>query len=658
MPRGTSLPDSAGLSSTLPIPPRPLVRALAATGVALFALVLYRLTLLPGVDFGDTASFQAAVGYLDLSPRQAYPLYFAIGDVVARLAGGEPAFGLNLSSALCGAAAAGVLVWVGSAITGSTLAGIVGGLLLATSYTFWTQAIIAEVYALHLLMMGLVLSALIWWDRRRTRGRLALVFGVYALAYGNHLMTVLLAPAIVLFVITAPGGLRLLFAPRTITVAALCAAAGASQYLWNAAYLWTLPTPPSTWLGFIRTFWFDVTKSDWRETMVFAVHPSSLTNRVGMYRFDLLQQFGVPGVLLAVIGVGSLCRRPRLALLVLSGFLTAFVFAYTYNVGDTHVFFLPSHQMVALAACAGAAAVLAVARRLRRNGSVVPILVATALVAYPIWRAWDTGPAVDRHEDRRPVEWLSSVARGLDQRSVILADVNWQLENGFDYYQHFLHPELNLVRATDAVLTLPFLVRDNLADGRQVFATPTAKAIAQAAYGDLFTFDPDPAADTRPLAARIGQLPQGTIYVLAVLQPYPDLSFDAEELAATSRQLTGGSSVLGREQAYSVIAGVAGRSPSLDRRSSAPWREQLRIGDVRLDIRMESWLPADTIRRAGFGQVVADRRHVLILERGVSFVALSADGQPLTSAYASSLFAPLARYRIGLAGPGQPAPSP
>jgi hypothetical protein len=33
--------------------------------------------------------------------------------------------------------------------------------MLASSYTFWTQAIIAEVYALHLLMMGLVLIALL-----------------------------------------------------------------------------------------------------------------------------------------------------------------------------------------------------------------------------------------------------------------------------------------------------------------------------------------------------------------------------------------------------------------------------------------------------------------------------------------------------------------
>ena len=35
---------------------------------------------------------------------------------------------------------------------------------------------------------------------------------------------------------------------------------------------------------------------------------------------------------------------------------------------------------------------------------------------------------------------------------------------------------------------------------------------------------------------------------------------------------------------------------------------------------MESWLAADTIRRMGFGQVIAARHHTLIIERGVSLV--------------------------------------
>ena len=41
---------------------------------------------------------------------------------------------------------------------------------------------------------------------------------------------------------------------------------------------------------------------------------------------------------------------------------------------------------------------------------------------------------------------------------------------------------------------------------------------------------------------------------------------------------------------------------------------------------MDSWLASDTIRRMGFGHVVAARQHTLIVERGVSFVAFDDHG--------------------------------
>ena len=53
------------------------------------------------------------------------------------------------------------------------LAGIVAGALLAVSYTFWTQAIIAEVYTLHLTLVGLCLLALAWYATRPSTARLA-----------------------------------------------------------------------------------------------------------------------------------------------------------------------------------------------------------------------------------------------------------------------------------------------------------------------------------------------------------------------------------------------------------------------------------------------------------------------------------------------------
>src|SRR6185295_2984712 len=90
-----------------------------AAAVAVAAFALYRSTLLPGFDLGDTASFQTVVGSPVISPRDGYPLYFAIAGVLVRLIGGEPAHALNLVSALEAAIACGLLTLVGVELSGS-----------------------------------------------------------------------------------------------------------------------------------------------------------------------------------------------------------------------------------------------------------------------------------------------------------------------------------------------------------------------------------------------------------------------------------------------------------------------------------------------------------------------------------------------------------
>ena len=59
--------------------------------------------MLPGFDFGDTGSFQATVGSPLITPRDGYPLYFAIGQLFLWATGAEPAHALNLASAITAA---------------------------------------------------------------------------------------------------------------------------------------------------------------------------------------------------------------------------------------------------------------------------------------------------------------------------------------------------------------------------------------------------------------------------------------------------------------------------------------------------------------------------------------------------------------------------
>ena len=66
------------------------------------------------------------------------------------------------------------------------------------------------------------------------------------------------------------------------------------------------------------------------------------------------QQFGWTGPLVATLGLARLFSSHwRRGLLMLTLYVTNVLFAYSYNVGDAHVFYLPSHLCVALLVAPG-----------------------------------------------------------------------------------------------------------------------------------------------------------------------------------------------------------------------------------------------------------------------------------------------------------------
>ncbi|HWW86099.1 MAG TPA: DUF2723 domain-containing protein, partial [Vicinamibacterales bacterium] len=389
-------------------------KLLAAGAVAIASFWLYHRTLLPGFDFGDTGSFQAIVGNAIITPRDSYPLYFFLGGIGLRLAGGDPAHLLNLLSAIEAGIACGLMVLVAVELTSSIGAAMAAALLFATSYTFWSQSIIAEVYALHAVFVSLTLLLLLWWAARPSLRRLSVFFLIYALGFGNHLSMILLAPGYTVFLMmAAPRGWRDMVTWRVIVLAAVCASLGALQYGWNLRSLWLDGTPPVGLWGALRTFWFDVTKSDWRNTMVMNVPQSMWADHLAMYWFDLKQQFGLAGPLLAALGAFQLARTnlSRAALFSLLYLVNA-GFAYSYNVGDTHVFYLPSHFIVALLAAPG----LVCAGRILVNSTP---LLAVLLSIYAGSRAYHDFPALDRSHDVRPTEVLSALTNGADDQHAI-----------------------------------------------------------------------------------------------------------------------------------------------------------------------------------------------------------------------------------------------
>ena len=618
-------------------------RVAIACIVATLAFWAYTQTLLPGVDPGDTGGFQAAVLWPQVSARQAYPLYYNLArPFVSATTPGNPARALNLFSAIWGAVAVGFVVYLGAAITGSAGCGVVAGVLLAFSYTFWTQAIIAEVYTLHVAVIGLCLLLLAAYAAQPSPARLMAFFTIYAIGFGNHFSMILLAVPFAIFLIQATPNRRDLFSPRVAAMALVAIAIGAMQYLPNFLSVWAAYDAPAEWTRRAAAFWFDTTKQDWRDTMILGIARSQVPDRLAMWWFDARQQFGVAGLALAgagVIGLWTISRR--WAILTITALLVNTAFAFTYNVGDTHVFFLPGHLMTAVLAGAGVAILS------RASRFMPPVVIVVVVLAFAGWRGWSTWPAVDRHTDRRAEQWVARLSFGIDERNAVLVSgMNWQLENVLLYAQRHLRPELSWLRMGDVLSHWPFLVADNHRVGRDLVLTPQAAADIVAAYGPAFPLLPDDALPVRTLEQAADAVPAGMPYVISVLTPPREDSLDPEALAAALRTLTGGDAPAASGTAFEVFAGVSGERAQYHRASNRPFTDELQLLEEALTIRMDAWLPADTFRRAGFGHVLRGREHVMIIERGISLVWFGRDGAASQPFYWAGLYAAQPRFRL------------
>jgi hypothetical protein len=615
---------------------------------ATIAFWTYTQTLLPGVDLGDTGGFQAAVLWPAVSARQAYPLYYSLAKpFVSTLSAARPARGLNLFSAVLGACAVGLLALVVAHVTRSLVAGVIAAFFLAFSYTFWSQSIIAEVYTLHLAIVGMCLLALARFAASPSIGRLAVFCMVYAFGFGNHLsMIILFVPFATFIVFTHPAP-RELFRPRVIAMVIAIAAAGALQYTPNFLQVWAGVDAPQEWSERLAAFWFDTTKADWRETMVLGVGTSKALDRLAMWAWDARQQFGIIGLTIAAIGavrIWTISRAWAVALWLAYAFTTTF--AVTYNVGDSHVFFLPSHYFTALfAGVAVAGLVRDHQTRWRKIAGATALMLVGAVIA---WRAWDTWPAVDRHDDVRAEQLVARIANGADEsRAVVASAMNWQSENALLYSSRWERRNLAWVRLAEVLPHFPFFVRDNHGIERDVVLTADAAARVTAAYGPLFPMEPIDSFGEGSLAAIADRVPRGAPYVLTLLRPTEDALLDTADYDDAVDTLADRRAKPRAGRAFEVLAGIAGDPPALQRADDRPFRQQFALVGDHFTVRMESWLPDDTFRRAGFGQVLLGRERILIVERGASLVWLSPTGPRV--AYAGGLYAPRPRFRISRA---------
>jgi len=400
----------------------------AVLGLTTFAL--YARTLLPSLGQADTFEFQVIIPRLGVAHPTGYPLYILLGKLFTLLPLGNVAWRVNVASAVCATAAVLVVYAILLRLTSRWLPAFLAALAFAFSATFWSQAIIAEVYALHNLLAAVILWLLLKTSKvarkppRSAARRWQIVFFLIGLSFTNHLTTALLLPAVALGLLWERPQLRL----KDWLIAGELLLLGLSLYLF-IPLRWPALNH-GEWMtlrGFISyvtggQFHAALRLDGWRDPTRWAI--------VGRL---MREPFGWIGLGLAAIGVTRLALRQRRALALTGATFLAFaLYGLSYYVPDVSVFLLPTHLILALWIGAGIAGISGqvckwASERLGNPASLVishwSLVIGLLVIVHSLSRIWLNLPQVDQSHNRGNLDWGQYVlSLPLTEDGAVLAD--------------------------------------------------------------------------------------------------------------------------------------------------------------------------------------------------------------------------------------------
>jgi transmembrane protein TMEM260 (protein O-mannosyltransferase) len=349
----------------------------SAAAVFLVALAIYLRTMLPSTGFWDTAEAQTVPYTLSIFHPTGFPTYTLVGWLWSQIPIGSVAWRMNLLSGVMVAASAGLVVLIVGQLASErhrwTVAAAAGiaGLAFAFASEPWRNALRADVHALHILMVALLIWLLVTWRTARHAGAqradlwLAVAALVFGLGMGNHPLIGLTAFGIAAWV---PMVDRHIWRRWRLVLACIALLAlGLAVYAYIPLRANTPPEPPlfyarpDTW----DRFRYLVFAEQFRHLFDPLANPLyNLAFKWADAEAILQHQFVGPGWLIAAVGASVLAARDIRAFVFLALLVAGNVFySMNYSDGDIARYYMLTALAAAVAIGVGVSALAALSGR-------------------------------------------------------------------------------------------------------------------------------------------------------------------------------------------------------------------------------------------------------------------------------------------------------
>lgn len=409
---------------------------------ALFAasFCVYLRTMRPSFGWGDSAELTTAAYHLGIGHSPGYPTYMLLGYLFSHLPIGTVAFRMNLMSVFFGALAIALSYFVFRHIARTRLGAILGAAAFAFTATIWDLTTEAEVYTLHAAFVAAIILCLLDWARCG-KPRPAWIALLCGLSLGNHALTALLLPGILIFAVWQKGLRHLRWQP--IAFAAFAFLLGVSVYSYLLIRGPANAPPNINNPHTLHDVYIHITAPCYRDIM-FKAPPLQVAGRLWVYGARLKREVSWAGIVLGLVGLPLLWRRERklTILLILLAAPTIF-YAANYSIFDIYCYFVTSYWVwCALIGVGGEFAVALGCRLLQklqgRQDSLGPglrrALVGAVALVLPFWLLTGHWKMVDASHDREPEKFARATFSLVEKNSLILGD--WWAIAPLGYLKH------------------------------------------------------------------------------------------------------------------------------------------------------------------------------------------------------------------------------